>query len=77
MFLTVADLQRITGVSRYSAQRRALDRLGIRYLRAATGEPLVRPEWLDGPGKQAQRGHRWDRIGRDHAAAAPLALAHK
>jgi hypothetical protein len=61
MFLTVADLRRLTGRSRYSAQRRALDRLGIRYTTAATGEPLVRIEALDGKPAQA-RSPRWDRI---------------
>ena len=35
MFLTPTDLLRLTGRRRYAAQRRALDRLGIRYLLAA------------------------------------------
>ena len=39
MFLTPPDLLRLTGRRRYAAQRRALDRLGIRYLTALTGEP--------------------------------------
>ena len=60
-FLAPADVQRLTGRSRFSAQRRALDRLGIRYVTAATGEPLVRTESLDVKG-EAARGPRWDRI---------------
>ena len=63
MFLTPAELARLTGRTRYSAQRRALDRLGIRYLLAATGEPLVRQADLDGSGKAARNsGPRWDRL---------------
>lgn len=61
MFLPRADVQRLTGKVKFSAQRRALDELGIRYTQAATGEPLVRPEALDGKGKAARnRGPRWE-----------------
>jgi hypothetical protein len=63
MFLSPADLSRLTGRTRYAAQRRALDRLGIRYTLAATGEPLVREDALDGSGKPARNsGPRWDRL---------------
>jgi len=64
MFLTDAEVVRLTGRRRYAAQRRALDSLGIRYVRAATGEPLVRPADLDAPkGKARNRGPKWERIG--------------
>ena len=63
-FLTPDDLHRLTGKRRYSAQRRALTALRIPFVEAATGEPLVRADALDGAGKPRQgRGHRWDRIG--------------
>jgi hypothetical protein len=63
MFLIRADLHRLTGKQRFSAQRRALDRLGIRYTLAATGEPLVREESLDAGGTpRRNRGIRWDRL---------------
>lgn len=63
-FLDPAEVQRLTGRSRYAAQRRALDSLGIRYIRAATGEPLVREGDLDaGQAKARNRGPRWERIG--------------
>jgi len=62
--LTAEELQRLTGATRYSAQRRELDRRKIRYLTARSGEPLVRWSALDASGKPAQRsGPRWDRIG--------------
>ena len=63
--LTRPELERLTGRVRYSAQRRALKRLRIPYTEAATGEPLVRADALDGKAKPAQRpsGHRWERIG--------------
>jgi hypothetical protein len=64
IFLSPAELKRLTGKVRYSAQRRALARLKIPYTQAATGEPLVRTDALDAAGKPAQRrGHRWDQIG--------------
>jgi hypothetical protein len=63
MFLSAGDLERLTGRSRFAAQRRALDRLGIRYTVAATGEPLVRVVDLDGGSKAARnRGPRWERL---------------
>ena len=62
MFLTRADVQRLTGRSRFAAQRRALDRLGYRYTIAATGEPLVRAEALDSSSAKPARGPRWDRL---------------
>jgi hypothetical protein len=67
-FLTPEEVKRLTrGKVRYSAQCRALDAMGIRYIRAGAhkdGEPLVRRDALDAGGKPAQRrGHRWDRIG--------------
>jgi hypothetical protein len=47
MFLTAADVARLTKRTRFAAQRRALDRLRIRYRVAADGEPLVRQADLD------------------------------
>lgn len=52
-------VRRITKRKRYAAQRRRLDALGIRYLPAADGEPLVRPEALDGKPARARNGPRW------------------
>ena len=68
LFLEPAEVYRMTGKRRYSAQRRALDSLGVRYIVAKSGEPLVRASDLDSDldeaGKPKQsRGHRWDRIG--------------
>jgi hypothetical protein len=63
MFLSVDEVVRLTGKLRYSAQRRALNRLGIRYTTAATGEPLVRIEALDPSGSKARnKGPHWDKI---------------
>lgn len=63
MFLPRADLIRLTGRKRFSAQRRALDALGIRYTLAATGEPLVREDQIASPGTGGkQRGPNWSRI---------------
>lgn len=63
LFLTADELARLTGRVRYSAQRKALDGLGIRYVRAATGEPLVRADALDEPaGPARNRSPRWDRL---------------
>lgn len=61
-FLLPADLFRITGKRRYKAQCRALDGLGIRYRTAANGEPLVRPEALDGDRPKARNEPRWHRL---------------
>ena len=65
MFLTAADLLRLTGRRRYKAQRERLRAMGIRYVQAASGEPLVREADLDGGDKSARNdaGPRWDRIG--------------
>jgi hypothetical protein len=65
LFLTAADVARLTGKKRHKAQIRALTAKGYRYIVAATGEPLVRLDSLDDEQKPAhrQRGHRWDRIG--------------
>lgn len=63
MFLTADELKRLTGKSRYSAQRKVLDERRIRYVQAESGEPLVRPDDLDGAGPRARnRGPRWDRL---------------
>ena len=63
-FLTVDEVHRLTGKRRHKAQARTLSALGIRFILAATGEPLVRQADLDEHGKPAQRrGPRWDRIG--------------
>lgn len=77
MFLTPDELQRLTGRVRYTAQRRVLDERRIRYVTAASGEPLVRPEWLDAAGKPAKSPHRWDRIGGAGAQVSPIARARR
>ncbi len=63
LLLTADELARLTGRVRYSAQRKALDGLGIRYVRAATGEPLVRADALDDrAGSARNRGPKWERL---------------
>lgn len=64
-FLSREAVKRLTGGKvKYHAQRAALDRLGIRYTRTETGEPLVRESDLDAPSKRGVRnvGPRWDLI---------------
>jgi hypothetical protein len=46
-FLSPEDVQRITRCVRYGAQRKALQSLGIRFIQARNGEPLVRVSDLD------------------------------
>lgn len=58
-FLQRIDIERLTGKVRFGAQRRALDALGIAYRIAATGEPLVREDDLDG---RKRREPKWNRI---------------
>jgi hypothetical protein len=55
---------RLTGRSRFGAQRRALDTLGIPYRQAATGEPLVMVADLsnDAKGRAPSKGPRWERL---------------
>jgi hypothetical protein len=56
IFIPREDVERLTGRKKFTAQRRALDRLGIRYVKAADGEPLVRVETLDpSPPKERRR----------------------
>lgn len=62
MFLTTEDVRRLTGKTRYTAQRRALTLLGIRFTVAATGEPLVRQEALDGSPAKSRNTPRWHLI---------------
>lgn len=68
-WLSEEELQRLTGKQRPSAQRRVLDAREIRYVRAESGEPLVRhDEAFDGSAIKAQSPrprmeHRWDMIG--------------
>lgn len=63
-FLTAEDVLRLTGRKRYTAQRRVLAQMGIHYIPAANGEPLVRAAALDAaPQSGRNRGPRWDRIG--------------
>jgi hypothetical protein len=62
VFLPSEAVQRLTGRKRYKAQRKALDRLGIRYTQAATGEPLVRDEALDARPVRGRNAIRWDRV---------------
>jgi hypothetical protein len=64
-FLTAAEVEQLTQRRRYSAQRRALDAMQVRYARAPNGQPIVRRTALDVAGKPAHRpasGPRWDRI---------------
>lgn len=64
-YLPQDDIVRITKKVRFSAQRRALDRLGYKYTTAADGEPLVRADALDGKaGPARNRGPRWDLLNR-------------
>lgn len=64
MFLTPDDVARLTCRTRYAAQRRALDRLKIRYVVAQNGAPLVREADLDGSHRPARNRHepRFDLI---------------
>ena len=63
MFLSRLDVVRLTKRERYSAQRRALDRLGVRYTVAADGEPLVSEVAIDGAGRAAHpRVPKWHRL---------------
>lgn len=63
LFLTAAELHRLTGKHRFKAQREVLEAMGIRFVPAATGEPLVRADDLDGgERRERNRGPRWDRI---------------
>lgn len=62
-YVPAAVVERITKRTRYAAQRRQLDRLGIPYREAADGEPLVREADLDvASGRARNRGPRWDRM---------------
>lgn len=40
-FLDDADVERLTKRTRLAAQRRALDRMGVRYLTRPDGRPIV------------------------------------
>jgi hypothetical protein len=63
VFVAPEVLQRLTGRVRYSAQRKILDERRIRYIVAESGEPLVRPDDLDGaPGRARNRGPKWERL---------------
>lgn len=64
-WLSAAELHRLTGKKRYTAQCQALAARGIKFTTAANGEPLVRPQdVVDCGGKPARnRGPNWDRIG--------------
>lgn len=60
-FLARSDVERITKRVRYSAQRRQLDAMGIKYRQAADGEPLVPLDALDAKAKPARNsGPRWN-----------------
>lgn len=73
MFLTPAELERLTGRRRFSAQRRELVRLAVPFIHAATGEPLVRrSDWRDWP-NPSDSPERRARINEDlrlHVASA-------
>jgi hypothetical protein len=79
VFLTPEDLALLCdGLTQPAAQRRELDRLGIRYIPARNGAPLVCREWLDDYGRPAQRSaHRWDRIGGTGASVATITRARR
>lgn len=64
VWLSPAELHRLTGKKRYTAQRRVLTERKIPFRCAASGEPLVRADWdrVDATGKPAHRQHRWDRL---------------
>lgn len=62
-FLSRDDVRRLTKRTYFAAQRRALERLGIRYTTAADGEPLVNVEALDvSQARRRNTGPHWDRI---------------
>lgn len=46
MFLTVSEVEELTGYRRYSKQRQALDRNAVPYFTAASGRPVVLKEDL-------------------------------
>jgi hypothetical protein len=79
VFLSAADVERMTKRTRRPAQVRALQRKGFRagehFILAADGEPLVFRDRLDAAGKPAHlrqpAGHRWDRL-TDPAAVIRL-----
>jgi hypothetical protein len=48
MFLSPADIEALTGRKQPAAQRRWLDRNGVRYFVRADGRPAVREADLDG-----------------------------
>ena len=63
MFLPTETIVRLTGRKRFTAQRKVLDGLGIRYIVSGKGEPLVREEALDGKAPaRRNRGPNWDRL---------------
>lgn len=70
-WLTSDELRRLTGRTRYTAQRRELERRKVKYVASSSGEPLVRPDdAFDGSAIKAQSPRsarhtepRWDRIG--------------
>lgn len=62
-WLATQELRRLTCRVRFSAQRRALERMAIPYATTADGEPLVRADYQDHNPKPARtREPRWDRI---------------
>lgn len=68
VWLTPAEVYRVTKKKRWKAQIRALERRGYKkgeqYIVADDGEPLVFVHRLEASAKSAsRRGHRWDRIG--------------
>lgn len=64
MFLTAADIERLTEKKRFTAQCRALDRMKISYTRSASGAPLVRSDTLDSKrAKPPKWEPDWQKIG--------------
>jgi hypothetical protein len=63
MWMTKEEIYRLTKRKKFTAQCKALDRLGIKYRRADDGEPLVPREVGEGKAAGARKGHlRWHLI---------------
>ena len=53
-YAAIADVRRFTKRYRFAAMCRALASMGVPFIRAADGEPLVRQEDLDGTPRRAR-----------------------
>lgn len=62
-WLSKEDVFRLTGRRRFTAQRARLKQLQVPFVEAASGEPLVAADAVDGKGAKARNtGPRWDRL---------------